>query len=279
MHKVNMLEDTLYQKNVPEFKCCGGFVNTFKDHAYSDVIKESVERIRNYVINNSEKMLVLDSIYEMNRGGGSKMYLDQVDKLTDMVLNESYSSEAVRIKLNGELPILHKLIKDLSIYESSREKRFSMGSGNNDCIVKNAIVPSTKLNESAMLFYMDDKFLSISNATKNKNGNVLSTGSKSYVSEIESNYVKENHSDFYNLCESFYKLQFTHNESGNGIVSDSIRNFVLEFKVEEKGTIGTYLNNSKVEFDKINFSEVLLMESTKIKNNVSNVLKGSESIF
>lgn len=279
MHKTDMLEETLYTKNVPEFKCYSGFVKTFTPHMYNNVIKESVEKISNYVNNNLEKILVIDSIYEMNRGGGSKLYLNEIDKLTGMLLNESYSSEAVRIKLNSDLPVLHKLVENLAMYESSREKGFSIGAGNTSCVVRDTIVPSTKLNKNTMLFYMDDKFLSIANNNKDKQGNVLSECTKTYVSEIDPTYVKENNADFYNLCESFYNLKFTNNESGNGILSDSIRNFVLEFKVEEKGTIGTYLNDTKVEFDKVNFSEVLLMESTKIKNNVSNVLKGSESIF
>jgi hypothetical protein len=156
-----------------------------------------------------------------------------------------------------------------------------LGGGNNECIVSSTIVPSTKLNKSSILLYIDDKFISISNKkSKNKVGNVLSEEKKSTVTQIEADYVKENFSDFYKVCDSFHKLNFIVNEDGKSIASRSIRNFLLEFKIEEEGNLNIYLNNSKLEDpNSINISELLVMERTEIKNKVSSILKGTSSIF
>jgi hypothetical protein len=278
MHKTTVLENSL-SKGYPEFKHYGSFLNSFLPHTYDNVIKESVEYVTNYLNNNQEKLLVLDAIYEMNYSG-RVLYEDQIEGLSKMLINESYSSEAIKLKLNGELPVLNKLYKTLALHESARNDKFTIGNGNSNCKVTNTIVPSIKLDESGLLFYMDNKFMSIANKTKNNKKDSLSIGKKSIIKEISGDYIKENFKDFYKLCESFHMLNFQPNESGNGIVSNTIRNMVLEFKVEEDGNLNLYLNENLIKDpSKFNFSEVLVLEKTDVKNRVANVLQSINSIF
>ena len=54
----------------------------------------------------------------------------------------------------------------------------------------------------------------------------------------------------------------------------------MEFKAEEDGILNLYVNENKIEDpNSINFSELLMVESSDVKSRVSNILKSTDSIF
>lgn len=272
--RVIVLEESL--KNNPEFTLYGRFVDSFKEFTNDDKIQESVSRITNYINNNVEKLMVLDAINNMKRSN-SKMYESEIEGLSKMLIENSFSSEAIKHRLNGTLPILNDLSSRLSILEAREAEHFSLGSGNGICKINNTIAPTLKTGKNTVLSYVDDKFIAISTKALNK-GKALSESASSNVYEMDPNYIKEKYSAFYNLCESFYRMKFV--ETPFGIKSTSIRNFDLEFKTNESGKLDIFVNNNILEDpSKYNFNEVLTMESVQIKNLVKNILNETSNIF
>lgn len=274
IQRVIILEESL--KSNPEFTLYGRFVDLFKEFTHDDKIQESVVKISNYINNNIEKLMVLDAINNMNKSN-AKMYENEISGLSKMLIEESFSSEAIRYKLNGSLPILNDLSNRLSVLESTNAEHFTLGLGNGICKINSTIAPTLKTGKNTVLSYIDDKFMAIS--TKNLNhGKVLSESKSSSVYEMDANYIKEKYSSFYTLCESFYKMGFIQTE--NGIKSTALKNFELEFKTDESGKLNIYVNESLIEKPtEYNFNEILTLESTQVKNVVKTVLKETSNIF
>ncbi len=272
--RVVMIEESL--KRDAEFTLYGKFVDMFKEFTHDDNIQESVVKISNYINNNVEKLMVLDAINNMKQSN-TKMYESEIAGLSKMLAEGSYSSEAIRYRLNGELPILNSLLTRLSVIESRNAENFTLGAGNGICKISNNISPTLKTGKNTVLTYVDDKFMAIS--TKElKKGNILSEAKSSRIYEMDANYIKDRYSSFYTLCESFYKMGFV--ETENGIKSTALQNLVLEFKTDESGKLNIFINENLIENpSEYNFNEVLVMESSSIKNVVKEVLNETSSIF
>lgn len=274
MQRLIVLEESM--KSNPEFTLYGRFVDSFKEFTHDDKIQESVVKISNYINNNVEKLMVLDAINSMNRSN-TKMYENEISGLSKMLIENSFSSEAIRHRLNGNLPVLNDLANRLSVLENKNSSHFTLGSGNGICKIDNTIAPTLKTGKNTVLTYVDDKFMAIS--TKNlKKGNILSESKSSRIYEMDANYIREKYPTFYTLCESFYRMGFTKTE--RGIKSTALKNFELEFKTDEAGKLNIYVNESLIENPaEYNFNEILTLESVNVKNTVKTVLTETSNIF
>jgi len=274
MQRVITLEESL--KDHPEFLFYGKFVDSFKEYTYDKTISESVTRISNYINNNVEKLMVLDAINTMKRTN-VKAYEKDIDGLSKMLVTESYSSAAIKHRLNGELPILKDLSNRLSLIESKNSSSFTLGSGNSNCTIDNTITPTFKTGKNTVLSFIDNKFVAIT--TKElKKGTLLSESASSKLYEMSPEYIKEKYTSFYKLCESFYKLGFA--KTGEGVRSTALKNLILEFKADEAGKLDIYVNNSMIEKPaEFNFSEILTLESNAVKEDVSRILNETSKIF
>lgn len=271
MHTVSLLEDAIMTRQIPEHRCYGDFVNKLTPYSYDTVIKESINTIITYVNENQERLLVLDAIYEMSN---SKLYQNEVETLTNMLLENTFTSDIIKLKTNSALPVLNELVRSLSTLEAAKSPDFSLGGGNEQCRVESSIIPATKINESTLLTYLDDKFFFIS---KNELVNESDNGLKNVVT-VDSKLVKEKYSEFYSVCESFYKLGFESNPSG--ITTSNIDNFSMSFKVNESGALDIVINGETIKDPKsYDFNDILAMETTGIKHHVRNVLENTSSIF
>ena len=273
MQNVILLEESL--KSQPEFTLYGRFIDAFKPLTHDKAIQESVTKITNYINNNVEKLMVLDAINNMNKN--RRMYENDINGLSKMLVSESYSSEAIKHRLNSNLPILNDLANRLSVIESKNSADFTLGSGNGICRISNTIAPTLKTGKNTVLTYVDDKFMAISTKELRK-GNILSESKSSRVYEMDPTYIKEKYSSFYHLCESFYRMKFI--EVPNGIKSTALKNFSMEFKTNESGKLNIYINDLLIEDPaNYNFNEILTLESNSVKNIVSTVLNETASIF
>jgi hypothetical protein len=272
LQNVIILEESI--KENPEFLFYGKFVDSFKQFSYDNVVKESITKISNYINGNVEKLMILDSINNMKK---SKGYEKDVEGLSKMLISESFSSEAIKHRLNSELPILKDLYSRLAMIESRNSSSFTLGSGNSECTIENTIAPTLKTGKNTVLSFVDNKFLAITTKNLTK-GSLLSESKSSKVYEMEASYIKEKYNSFYTLCESFYNLGFK--KSQHGIKSTSIKNFTLEFAADELGKLDVFVNESIVKNPKeFNFSEILTLENTATKQRVSNVLNETSNIF
>ncbi len=272
--RVIVLEESLRKNS--EFTLYGKFVDSFKEFTNDDKIQESVVRINNYINSNVEKLMVLDAINNMKRSN-TKMYENEINGLSKMLVKNSFSSEAIKHRLNGNLPILNDLSNRLSILEAKQADYFSLGSGNGICTINTTIAPTLKTGKNTVLSYVDDKFIAVSTKALSK-GKVLSESKTSNVYEMDPNYVKDKYNSFYSLCESFYKMNFE--QTPVGLKSTSIKNFDLEFKTNESGKLNIYINESLIEDpSSYDFNEILVMESVEVKNLVKKVLNETSNIF
>ncbi len=274
VQRIISLEESL--RDNAEFLLYGKFVDSFKEFTYDSVVKESVDRISNYINNNVEKLMVLDSINMMKKSN-AEAYKKDIEGLSKMLISESYSSEAIKHRLNGELPILKNLYTRLSVVESKNSSSFTLGNGNSNCIIENTITPTLKTGKNTVLSFIDNKFIAISTKDLNK-GSILSESKSSKLYEMDSSYIKEKYNSFYTLCESFYKLGFE--KTSKGIKSTSLRNLVLEFKSDENGKLDIYVNESLIKNpSEFNFNEIITLESNSVKEDISKVLNETSNIF
>jgi hypothetical protein len=263
----------------PEFALCESFINAFSAHKYDTKIDAQIKKVQRYLNENVSEILFLNTIYSMD-SMNSENYSAVSRDLKNLLLNESYTSDILKLKYGNSVPMVNQLIADLRLVESQRLGYFTLGEGDSFTKINNLITPATKAKDG-FIVYMDDRFVSIreSRSLTGKETKVY-IDDNFKIAEVDPNYVKEKFPKFYKVAESFATLGFTKNVDGTGINSSSIRNFNIGLKTNGEKEIDLYLNESKVaNVDDINLMEALALESTQIKEKVINLFENSASLY
>jgi hypothetical protein len=265
--------------STPDFALAAPFIEMFEKYNYDKKVSSEVSRVKKYLAENQKKLVLLDSIYTAT-SLNSPSYVGVLNDLKEMAVTEKYSADILKIKYGNSVPFVNSLIESLRLIESKETGNFHLGEGNWDTKISNLIAPAIKTKDGILL-YMDNRFLSIREA-KGLTGNESNVwiDSSIKISDFNPTWVKENYSDFYSFCESYYTLGFSKLEDGSGIESKGIRNFKIGFRLNENKSLDLYLNDSKVEsLNSVNISEALVLEGEIIKNQVNTILEGSKNLF
>ena len=100
------------------------------------------------------------------------------------------------------------------------------------------------------------------------------------ISSIDPIWVKKNHSDFYDLCESFAYLGFKEIDLYEGIETSQIRGFKLGLTPNSNRELDLYLNDSKVQnVNNINLTEALALSDSNTKIAVKRVFENIRKII
>lgn len=268
-------------RGIPDFELCESFVRTFNDFAYDKAIRNQVEEVKSYLNENADTTLVLGLIYHM-AGMNSKIYESAIEDLKTMLVNESYSSNILKLKYGNTIPIISELIDQLQINESNRSSNFNLGSGNRDTYVANLIVPSLKINEG-VLMYVNDRFVSIQES-KSLTGNEVKVhiDENFKIADIDPEYVRNKYNSFYQICESYFHLGFKRSSDGLGVESSNIRNLTLGLKLNEENSLDFYVNGERVgdiAQATLQIHESISLQPTRIKEMVNHLLENSEAIY
>jgi hypothetical protein len=278
--KTNLdLFESYLTSGTPDFALCESFIATFSQHMYDSTIKAQVNKVKKYLNENKSTILFLNTIYSMD-SMPNQNYANVSADLKNLLINESYTSDILKLKYGTSVPLVNQLISDLRVLESQKMGYFTLGEGDSFTKVTNLITPATKAKDG-LIVYMDDRFVSIreSKGLTGKETRVFVDG-KFKIAEIDPNYVKEKFPRFYSVAESFATLGFKKNVDGTGVDSNSIRNFNISFKSNDEKELDLYLNESKVEgLESINIMEALALEDASVKHRVVNLFENTKNLF
>jgi hypothetical protein len=275
---LEMFESYL-NSGTPDFALCESFIATFSKHNYDSTVRTQVNKVQKYLNENRSALLFLNAIYTMD-SMANQTYENVSADLKNLLINESYTSDILKLKYGNSVPLVNQLISDLRVLESQKMGYFTLGEGDSFTKVTNLIAPATKAKDGLIL-YMDDRFVSIreSKALTGKETRVM-VDDDFKIAEVDPNYVKEKFPKFYSVAESFATLGFKKNIDGTGVDSGSIRNFNISFKTNEEKELDLYLNESKIEdLDQINLMEALALEDSSIKHRVVSLFENSKALF
>lgn len=276
--QVDLFESYLNQ-GTPDFALCESFIGSFSKYNYDKKIKAQVDSVSNYLNENKQTILFLNTIYTMD-SMPSQTYANVSSDLKNLLINESYTSDILKLKYGTTVPLVNQLVSDLRLLESETLGYFTLGEGDSFTKVTSLITPAAKAKDG-MIVYMDNKFISIreSQSLTGKEVN-LYIDDTFKIAEIDPNYVKEKFPKFYKVAESFATLGFTNNLDGTGVDSKSIRNFNISFKTNDQKAVDLYLNEAKVsDLEEINLMEALALESDSIKEKVLTLFENSDKLF
>jgi hypothetical protein len=259
-HTVARLEEAVAA--MPEYRAIRYFFDGLNNFSYDKDVKQVLEALTQYVNENSVKLEILNSVFEM-RVTGAVLYKDACSLLEEALLENIQSADSLRMKLRSysNLPVVNQLINKISMFESKKEGRFDLGIGNGDAQVNPIIAPFYKVTESDALIYVDNKFIKVS-----EDADPVQVAAADL----------EEFPEFFEICEAFRTLNFK--QKSTEIVSTG-RNLTVAFGINENGTLNLKINNSLVEnIENIRLSEIFLMESIENRNALSTLFANLDLI-
>lgn len=274
--QVEVFEGAINQGYV-DFSICGQFINAFDQYKDHKTVKSETDRVRNFINENKSTYAVLDTIYRM-AGTGDPVYAGATNDLKDMLLNESYSADILKVKYGASVPMISSLISNLRIFESENGGSFTLGEGDVDTVINNVITPTVKIEEGFMC-YLDNRFIAIreSESMTGHETKVLIDG-KYKIAEIDPEFVKHKHPKFYSVCESFVTLGFMPRVDGLGLETTAVKNLSLGIIMNENKELDLHINGVKASKEVENVSEALSLQSGQVRRNVSTILEDFGSI-
>ena len=279
--KVNIYEAKI--SNTPaEFNLYPSFVEDFKSHAIEESVKQAVDSISNVLESNSAKFEIMYAV-SMMEGRNASLYAGISEDLKSMLVNESFTADVIKIKHGStNLPLVNSLINSLKIIESKSNEDFTIGTGDANTSVRNVICPAIKSAKKSITTFIDGRFIRITESDK-LNGSEIEVHAKSNgysISTINPDWVKEKHSQFYKVCESYAKLGFKLSENYQGVESSNISKFNIGLVVNESKDLDLYINGSKVEDAKsVNITEALVMLDDSTKSFAKTILENTSMIL
>jgi hypothetical protein len=277
---VDSIEESM--KSIPEFMLYPSFIREFSKFSHEKSIKEAVDHVSNVMNKNASDFEVLYTITSMSNMN-SQIYENVVSELKEMLAKGEYTSDIINIKLGKSgLPAISNLVNTLKIVESKQSDSFTLGIGNGDTKVSNQLAPSTKSKDGSLMMYADNRFIRVSESKKRikYETEVHIEADNFRISTLDPNYVKENYSKFYSVCEAYARLGFAKSELNEGVESKAIRNFKIGMYLNETSDLDLYLNDSKIEdISKLNLSEALVMETSDVRSKVEKLLENLGAIY
>lgn len=263
----------------PEFTLCADFINVFETYNYDSTVKSAVSGVSKYVSSNQGKISMLSAIFQLE-SMNSPIYVGAVSDLKNMLIENAYSADIIKLKYGNSIPLVTWLVNDLRIIESRENGSFTLGEGNSETRVNNLIAPSVQ-TKNGMIIYTDNRFISIRESKKLAGNEIkVNINGPFKIADVDPNFVRENYSTFYEVCEAYATLGFNKSADGLGVESSNVRNFKVGFKVSEAKSLDIYINNSKIEsLDSINISEALSLEPTVVKSRFAKLFENSGTLF
>lgn len=276
--KVDLFEMNL-NSGTPDFVLCANFIKVLEQYSYDSIVGESVKEVNQYLTENQSRLAILSTIYQMD-AMRTPLYAGISSNLKEMLFNESYSADVIKLKYGTTVPLVSSLINELRIIESAENGSFTLGEGNYDTVVNDLIAPAIKTKDGIVIC-MDNRFLSIREASGlTGNETKIHVDEKFKIADLDPTYVKTAYGDFYELCESYVTLGFNKTEDGLGVESKAIRNLTLGFRMNESRSLDLYINGVKAEDpNMVNVSEAISLQSNDIKKKISKIVENIKNLY
>lgn len=276
--QVNSFESSI--KRTPEFLVYPSYIKEMSKYTHEKLVKESVNHISKVVEENRSKFEMLYNIKAMEQFN-SPLYAGVVNGLKEMLAENAYSSDSIKMKYGSAgLPLINTLVDNLRLIESSENGNFYLGEGDSFTKITNIIAPAVQLEEG-LLIYMDNQFMTIKES-KNLSGNeeTVHLNEDYTIATVSPNWVRENHSTFYSVCEAYAMLGFKTSEFSNGVESTKLPKMKIGFGINENRELDLFINGNKVEDpSSINLTQSLVMESAQTKSYITTIFENLSSIY
>jgi len=267
-----ILEFTLYPR----------FTQEFESHIVEKVVELAINDIHRTIEENRKEFEVLFSINQMNSVPNSSAYESVCNYLKECLVTGKYSSDSINMKFKElNFPIVNALVENLKSIESEKSNVFSLGKGSVETKIDNVIAPATKSVNEGIILYHDDRFINISESSEltGNESNVHVNDGGFVISTLNADYVRENYSNFYSVCEAYARLGFKSSDANSGVESSLIRNFKMGFEINEENNLNLLINGEVVDnAEKVNLSEALVMESNEINSLTKTMLNNLDSL-
>ena len=272
--------DIAHSKRMPNFMMLPSMAEALSK--YEDMygsVKECMDTIRAYIRNNSEKLVVLESAYHLDRTANG-FYRDVAKKLKGYLVRGQYNPDIMVLEMKdmSKLPVVSGMINALRGIRQERNPQFDLGTGNADIQVYNYVGPAIIENRSVTIF-ADDSFIHITPEVVDENNFKLNIDKTDgiTVAEYKPEYIFDNKKEFFCLAKAFEGLGFSLNTRG---ASAQFRNINIDLRINEKSSVDLCMNGNIISnpatFD---YMSLLLGESIQQRNNASMVFKSINSIY
>ena len=234
----------------PEFKVIGMFLEHLNSFSYDKVVAEQLTAVIDYCNANMPKLEVLNSIYEM-RIAGSVLYQEPCTILETALLENILTADSLNMKLrpHKNMPVVSKLINQLSMFEAKVSGKFDIGSGNGETKVSSMIAPFLKVSDNDALVFVNNTFIKVSEAADP----VI----------VSNETVFADHKAFYETCSAYSFLNFK--QVGNEAVTAGVK-IKIALGINENGTLNLKINNSVVDdLATIRLNELFVMENVNAR--------------
>ena len=259
-HTVARLEEAI--ASMPDYRAIKYFFEGLSKFSYDKTVANVLESLTSYVNENSVKLEILNSLFEM-RVTGAVLYKDACALLEEALLENIETADSLRMKMRNfaNLPVVNQLINKISLLESKATGSFNLGIGNGDATVKPIVAPFYKVNEGSAVVFVDNKFIKLSE-----------DADPTQLTLEEATALPE----FFAVCEAFSKLNF---KEKNGEYVSTGRNLTVAFGVNENGTLNLKINGAVVEnIENVKFSEIFLMETIESRSALTKVFDNLDLI-
>jgi len=256
---------------LPEFKSLVPFIRIFENYVYDADIKEVVTEAKVFLEENKPKLMIADTIFELERVN-NLIYKNLCLVLEECLEKDETTSSAISMRLRDfkNVAVVNRLVNALKMYEAQGEGGFDMGIGSGATTVSDVISPFMK-NENKSYFFVDSKMYVIKEDEEIE-GEEEETD-PDLISQEEYEGLPES---FRKVCEAFYYLGFK--EIEGKFVSTGTRHVKVSLKTNESGNVEVFIAGSKVEPENVNVTEIGMMESTNVRQNLADFFEGLSQI-
>lgn len=259
---------------LPEFKSLVPFIRIFENYTYDPDVKEVVNEAKSFLEQNRSKLMISDTIFELERVNNS-IYKNLCVVLESCLENDETTSSAISMRLRDfkNVTVVNRLINALKMHEAQEEGGFDIGNGSGFTTVTDVISPYLK-NENKSYFFIEDKMYVIK---ENEEGEEYEDDDDDQDPDLIGQEEYEGLPEsFRKACESFYYLGFKDIEGK--FVSTGTRHVKIQLKTNESGAVEVYIGNSKVDPASINVTELGMMESLEVRQHLANFFESLPQI-
>ncbi len=246
-------------KGVPQYRYINEFITRLTPYKYDTDIKTIVEKLEVFIKENSSKLLILDTVYNLRKQNVNGFYDGVLEKLENSIFKNDYSYSGLQLETREykTIPVIKSLVESVAKLEGKEFKVWETST--NKVKVQNVICPVKSEKDKTVLF-LEGKFL-------------LVAGKK--VTQLSEEKVIEKLPKFYSYCKNFETIGFSNTNEG---LNKQISNYVtIDLKTNESGDLKPFINGTEVKTTK-NLNEVMVTEGYETRNKLASLLEGIDKV-
>ena len=263
----------------PSYLYLNPFASTLSMYNEYSVVKESIEKVNSYIKENTEKLVVLDTITYLESLGSNGLHNASVNTLKQCVFESQYNPDIIALKLGdtSKLGSISNMLDSLRSLRHEKAPQFDLGNGRNGTEVYNFVGPVLKEGK-AVTFYVAGSFIHVSPDSLDESM-ISKTISSEEIKLYEMNdlFLFNTNRDFYNTVKAYEALGFSLTKNG---VSAKLNKTQVDFKMNEANGLDLYVNSNLVtDANSAKANDTFIFENKETKMCLFNIFENLDSIY